>query len=100
MANVRTRSCCLIAGTSAARARARIARICNTRRYERIDTTALETDGKNVFGEIAAHARYKWLLSLEGHSYWSFRLRQLAHLNSAILHQVRMCFRNDELVWL
>ena len=33
------------------------------------------------------YARYKYLLSLEGHSYWSFRLRHLLHLNSAVLHQ-------------
>ena len=59
--------------------------------YEKVDTAALETDGENVFGAIGDHAKFKWLLSLEGHSYWSFRLRQLAHLGSAVLHQDLPC---------
>ena len=60
-------------------------------RYEDIDMKYVETDGQNVFGDIATHARYKYLLSLEGHSYWSFRIRQLLHLNSVVLHQDLPC---------
>mmetsp|Transcript_3665 Transcript_3665/g.8269 ORF Transcript_3665/g.8269 Transcript_3665/m.8269 type:complete len:250 (-) Transcript_3665:397-1146(-) len=59
--------------------------------YERIDTSPLERDGANIFGNVSDHARYKYLLSLEGHSYWSFRLRHLLHLNSAVLHQDLPC---------
>jgi hypothetical protein len=61
------------------------------RRYDSIDMSYVETDGENVFGDIATHGAYKWLLSLEGHSYWSFRIRQLLHLNSAVLHQDLPC---------
>ena len=60
-------------------------------RYEEIDSTGLETDGTSVFGNMSRHAGYKYLLSLEGHTYWSFRLRQLLHLNSAVLHQDLPC---------
>jgi EGF-domain serine glucosyl/xylosyltransferase len=59
--------------------------------YEEVDTSALEVDGVNVLGNLSQHARYKYLLSLEGHSYWSFRIRQLMHLNSALLHQDLPC---------
>ena len=58
-------------------------------RYEEIDNRFVEKDGESVFGDIVGHARYKYLLSLEGHSYWSFRIRHLLHLNSAVLHQAR-----------
>ena len=59
--------------------------------YERIDTSPLESDGASLFGNLSSHALYKYLLSLDGHSYWSFRLRQLMHLGSAVLHQDLPC---------
>ena len=59
--------------------------------YDAIDTLPLESDGRPLFGDIEEHARYKYLLSLEGHTYWSFRLRQLMHLNSAVLLQDLPC---------
>ena len=59
--------------------------------YKQIDTSALEGDNLPIFGDLSTHAMHKYLLSLEGHSYWSFRLRQLMHLGSAILHQDLPC---------
>ena len=59
--------------------------------YEELDTSALETDGLPHFGDLSRHARHKYLLSLEGHSFWSFRLRQLSFLGSAVLHQASPC---------
>jgi hypothetical protein len=56
--------------------------------YEKIDTSMLEADGGRHFGNLSHHMRHKYLLSLEGHSFWSFRLRHLMHLGSAVLHQV------------
>ena len=90
-------------------------------RYDAIDTSALEEDNANIFGNVSEAAGYKYLLSLEGHSYWylpdtcltyfrlhtsshplhsltlpytpyrSFRLRHLLHLGSAVLHQQLPC---------
>ena len=51
----------------------------------------LETDGANIFGNVSEAARYKQLLSLEGHSWWSFRLRHLLHMDAAVLHQHLPC---------
>ena len=59
--------------------------------WEQITTTPLESDGQGIFGNISAHAGYKYLLSLEGHTYWSFRLRHLLQLGSAVLHQDAPC---------
>jgi len=59
--------------------------------YNEIDTTALEEDNANIFGNVSEASGYKYLLSLEGHSYWSFRLRHLLHLGSAVLHQQLPC---------
>ena len=53
--------------------------------------SSVEADGQNIFGDVKAHAAHKYLLSLEGHSFWSFRLRALLHLNSAVLHQDTPC---------
>ena len=39
-------------------------------RYDAIDTSALEEDNANIFGNVSEAAGYKYLLSLEGHSYW------------------------------
>ena len=44
-----------------------------------------------IFGNLSEHAGRKYLLSLEGHAYWSFRLRQLLFLSSAVLHQDLPC---------
>ena len=61
--------------------------------YDEIVTSALEGDGQHTayFGNASAFARRKYLLSLEGHSFWSFRLRSLAFLGSAVLHQDSPC---------
>ena len=59
--------------------------------YDAIDTAALEADGTPHFGDLAGHAAFKYLLSLEGHSFWSFRLRYLMRLSSAVLHQDLPC---------
>ena len=59
--------------------------------YPQIDTHALESDDTPIFGDLTAHARHRYLLSLEGHSYWSLRIRQLLHLGSAVLHQDLPC---------
>ncbi len=59
--------------------------------WEQISTASLETDGQGIFGNGSALARYRYLLSLEGHSYWSFRLRHLLQLGSAVLHQDTPC---------
>ena len=40
---------------------------------------------------MSTAAAYRQLLSLEGHSFWSFRLRHLLHLNSAVVHQHLPC---------
>ena len=61
--------------------------------YEQIHTKALEADDVPHFGERLSvdGEAHKYLLSLEGHSFWSFRLRHLMRLHSAILHQDLPC---------
>jgi hypothetical protein len=59
--------------------------------YENIETASLETDGTPHFGDMGEYAGHKFVLSLEGHSFWSFRLRQLAVVGSAVLHQDLPC---------
>ena len=56
-------------------------------RYDQLDTGLLKADGKPVFGDIAKLANFKYLLNLEGHDFWSGRLRSLAVMGSAVFKQ-------------
>jgi len=59
--------------------------------YEELRTELLDQDGRSVFGDIASHARFKYLLNLEGHDFWSGRMRSLVHLRSVLFKQQLPC---------
>ncbi len=59
--------------------------------YEEIRTDMLEKDGVPQFGEIEGAGAYKYLLHLEGHDFWSMRVRSLAQIRSLLLWQTLPC---------
>jgi hypothetical protein len=59
--------------------------------YEEIRTDMLEKDGVPQFGEIERAGAYKYLLHLEGHDFWSMRVRSLAQIRSLVLWQALPC---------
>jgi len=59
--------------------------------YSEIRTDMLEKDGVPQFGDIAEAGSHKYLLHLEGHDFWSMRIRWLARIRSLVLKQQLPC---------
>jgi hypothetical protein len=59
--------------------------------YDEVRTEMLEIDGLAHFGDLWEGGRYKYLLHVEGHDFWSMRIRYLSLIRSVLLVQQLPC---------